>query len=53
MCYTMERRIDELRADVKLRAAGKEDRSGWIWTGFSAFDDLDARPLPAPVQQRG
>lgn len=33
-------RIGEVREDVKLRAAGKEDRSGWIWTGFSAFDDL-------------
>ena len=33
-------RIGEVREDVKLRAAGKEDRTGWIWTGFSAFDDL-------------
>jgi replicative DNA helicase len=38
--YTLERRIAEVRADVKLRAEGKEDRAGWVWTGFSAFDDL-------------
>lgn len=38
--YTLARRIQEVRADVTLRAAGQEDRTGWIWTGFSAFDDL-------------
>jgi replicative DNA helicase len=38
--YTLEKRIAEVRADVALRVEGKEDRSGWIWTGFSAFDDL-------------
>lgn len=39
--YTLEKRIAEVRADVALRAEGKEDRSGWVWTGFSAFDDLE------------
>ncbi len=47
--YTLEKRIAEVRADVKLRAAGGEDRAGWIWTGFNAFDGLDKdgclRPL--------
>lgn len=38
--YTLEKRIAEVRADVKLRATGQEDRTGWVWTGFKAFDDL-------------
>lgn len=39
--FTVKKRIGEMVADMKLRAEGKEDRAGWVWTGFAAFDDLD------------
>lgn len=35
---TLAQRIDAVSADVALRAAGKEDRSGWISTGLDRFD---------------
>jgi replicative DNA helicase len=38
--YTLSKRISEVRADVAARAQGKEDRSGWVWTGFAGFDDI-------------
>ena len=34
--------IAQIRVDVAARAAGTEDRSGWIFTGFPEFDDLEA-----------
>lgn len=38
---TVEHRIGEMVADMRARAAGQEDRSRWVYTGFRAFDDLD------------
>jgi len=35
---TLSQRIDGVTADVKQRAAGEEDRSGWIYTGLDRFD---------------
>jgi replicative DNA helicase len=39
--FTLAKRIEEVIADVRLRAEGKEDRSGWVTTGFRVFDDTD------------
>lgn len=47
--YTLGKRIAEVRADVQLRAEGKEDRRGWIWTGFTAFDDLERDSCLRPL----
>jgi len=41
---TLKERIGAAAADVALRAAGKDDRSGWIRTGLPTFDDR-LRPL--------
>lgn len=34
--------IAQIRADVAARAAGTEDRSGWIFAGFPEFDNLES-----------
>lgn len=39
--HTLEKRIAEVREDVAKRAAGTEDRSRWVYTGFSTFDDVE------------
>jgi replicative DNA helicase len=36
---TLEGQIDAVKADVLARAAGKEDRSAWVYTGIKSFDD--------------
>lgn len=41
---TLSQRIDEVMVDVEARAFGKEDRSGWIYTGLPTFD-ARLRPL--------
>jgi replicative DNA helicase len=40
--------IGQIRADVAARAAGTEDRSGWIFTGFPEFDNLDSSACMMP-----
>ena len=40
--------IAQIRVDVAARAAGTEDRSGWIFTGFPEFDDLEAASCLMP-----
>ena len=40
--------IAQIRADVAARAAGTEDRSGWIFTGFPEFDNLDSSACMMP-----
>lgn len=41
---TMAERIDAVMADIDARAEGKEDRSGWVYTGLKLFDER-LRPL--------
>jgi replicative DNA helicase len=36
---TLEERIDAVKADVAARAAGKEDKSGWILTRMATVDE--------------
>ena len=40
--------IAQIRADVAARAAGTEDRSGWIFTGFPEFDNFDSSACMMP-----
>lgn len=40
--------IDRIRRDIRLRAEGKEDRSGWIYTGFPEFDNIDSSTCMFP-----
>lgn len=40
--------IAQIRADVAARAAGTEDRTGWIHTGFPEFDNLDSSSCMMP-----
>jgi replicative DNA helicase len=35
---TLEQRIDEVTLDVRTRSEGKENRSGYIYTGLEKFD---------------
>lgn len=39
---TLSESIDRIKDDIAKRAAGTEDRSGWVFTGFPEFDDLDS-----------
>jgi replicative DNA helicase len=41
--------IAQIRADVAARAAGTEDRSGWIFTGFPEFDHLESSSCMMPL----
>ena len=45
---TLSESIDRISTDVAARAAGKEDRSGWIYTGFPEFDDLESASCMFP-----
>ena len=40
--------IAQIRADVAARAAGTEDRTGWIHAGFPEFDNLDSSSCMMP-----
>jgi replicative DNA helicase len=39
---TLAESVDRISSDIAARAAGTEDRSGWIYTGFPEFDDVDS-----------
>lgn len=39
---TLGESIDRIKADIAARAAGTDDRSGWVFTGFPEFDDVDS-----------
>lgn len=39
---TLGESIDRISADIAARAEGREDRSGWIYTGFPEFDDVES-----------
>lgn len=45
---TLDVVIEQIRADVAARASGTEDRSGWVFTGFPEFDNLDSSSCMMP-----
>lgn len=40
--------IERIRSDIRLRAEGKEDRSGWVYTGFPEFDNIESSTCMFP-----
>jgi replicative DNA helicase len=51
--FTLKKRIEAVKEDVARRAAGTEDRRRWVWTGFSAFDDVERDSCLSPLGSLG